>query len=183
MNSSLNYLTWKGYILLCVTMQSGLYIVSQLRPSPSISRVRCLVLLTLRSHLLNIGVFFWFCIPNTAVIQCDSGGGSLCITPRPVRYPSIQWQQLNRDRRRGHIELLSWLLISSPMLCTVVLCGQNPSILLLFGLLMLADGNPAQLSKMLNNLLRTKLLSLRAGSFSFSPFFFPLQTDFQRQSF
>lgn len=73
---------------------------------------------------------------------------------------------------RGHQELLSWLLISSPMPCNGVFCSENPSIFLPFGSLMLADGNPAQLSKTLNNLLSTKLLGLRAGSFSFSPFFF-----------
>lgn len=54
------------------------------------------------------------------------------------------------------------------MLCTVVLCCENPAILLPFRSLIVADGNPAQLSKTLNNLLRTKLLGLRAGSFSLS---------------
>lgn len=79
-------------------------------------------------------------------------------------------QQLNwAGTGRGHSEVLSWVLVSSPMLCTVVFCCENPPVLLPFGSLVLADGNPAQLSKTLNNLLRTKLLGLRAGSFlSFS---------------
>lgn len=82
---------------------------------------------------------------------------------------------------RGHRELLSWLLVSSSMLCIVVFSCEDPSALLPFGSLMLADGNPVQLSKTLNNLLRTKLLGLRAGSFSLS--FSSLQTAFQKQSF
>lgn len=92
-------------------------------------------------------------------------------------------QQLNgAGTGRGHSELLCWVLVSSLMLCAVVFCCENPSVLP-FGSLMLADGNPAQLSKTLNNLLRTKLLGLRAGSFLSFFLLFSLQTAFQNQSF
>ena len=117
----------------------------------------------------EFGGFLLMLYPKRMTLaQWDAGGGSLCIALRPVGSPGVQRQQLNKaGTGRGHSELLSWLLISSPMLCTVVFCCENPSVLP-FGSLMLADGNPAQLSKTLNNLLRTKLLGLRAGSFSLS---------------
>lgn len=131
----------------------------------------------------------------------ESGGVLLRLCPRhtaPARWalvegrPSllsdlleapVQGQQLNRaGTGRGHSKPLNWLLVSSPVLCPVVFRCENPSILPPFGSLMLADGNPAQLSKTLNNLLRTKLLGLRAGSFSLF-LLCSLQTAFQRRSF
>lgn len=89
-------------------------------PSPSISHVRCLVLLTLRSHLLNIGVFFWFCIPNTAVIQCDSGGGSLCIIrPARSRYSMAAAEQGQAERTHWTPQLTSYFQPHALYCCTV----------------------------------------------------------------
>lgn len=184
MNSSWSYLPWKGYLslrcdwavwsLYCfstqtITINFTCSLSGSADTKKSFAEYWDFLLILYPKHSCN-SVWLWWRV--TALLQ-DLSDIQV--------FNGNSWTETGREE---HTELLSWLLISSPTLFTVVLGGQNPSVLLLFGLLMLADGNPAQLSKMLNNLLRTKLLGLRAGSFSFSPyFFFPLQTDFQRQSF
>lgn len=162
-NSSLNYLCWKGYILLVYDCA-----------------IWCLCCFSTHHH------HYFTCLLPDCTDICKTlmkfGGFLLMLCPRlymtisvvqvTLHYSESCWKSRCAQAAgtgRGHDELLCWFLVSSPVLCAVVLCCENPSVLLPFGSLMLADGNPAQLSKTLNNLLRTKLLGLRVPfSFSFS---------------